>query len=278
MNIDVAKALDAYRKGDRLGAPWESGTAHWSPVTYEQIMARQHQFPHGTDESDIVDCFERFVSQYNYDGDTNDLLLSWARFHERNRRATSYGGTWKDYFATVKAMDRSGRLTVENLFRLSAERKPGGSQGNGCLPLSLPVYDYSKKIGVGSKEIVQLFFRLSHAHENALGCARYLCDLFAALEGGFEPLNVKSDCGVVECFLKNKEWIIQPDEFAKKHPNNMLCCETVVHALFGAMNADDEQDLILKIVSMGGDVDSVLAMALMIHHVVPNWKVKGGVM
>lgn len=270
MPFDVKKALHAYRRGDRLGAPWESGSAHWSPVTFDQIIARGNQYPKGTDESDIVDCFEKFVSGYEYDGNIDNLLVSWARFHERNRRAARYGGTHKHFFTLVRALDKAGTLTAERLFALSAESKPGGSLGNGCLALALPVYAFSKEIGHDSKELVQLFFRLSHAHEGALGCARYLCDLFAALELKYEPLSVKADCGPVNRFLLNEEWKLPPEEFANRYPNNVLCCITVMHALYGVLNASSEEDLITGVVSMGGDCDGILALSLLMFGLLPQ--------
>jgi hypothetical protein len=264
------KALEAYCRGDRLGAPWESNSAHWSPVSYEQILARENRYPRGTDESDIVDCFERFVSGYEYDGDVNWLLVSWARFHEKNRRVTTYGGTHKNFFRVVRALDKAGNLKTERLFELSAESKPGGSLGNGCLALALSVYAYSKVIGHDRKELVQLFFKLSHAHEGALGCGRYLCNLFEAVEGGFELLKVQSDCGPVSKFLANREWEMPPEEFAKKYPHNVLCCITVVHALYGVLNASSEVDLIVRTISMGGDCDSVMAMSMMLWEIFPR--------
>jgi hypothetical protein len=270
------KALDAYRRGDRLGAPWESNSSHWSPVSYEQILARENRYPRGTDESDIVDCFESFVSGYEYDGDIDRLLVSWARFHDKHRRVTSYGGTHKNFFRVVRALDKAGNLTTKRLFELSAESKPGGSLGNGCLALALSVYAYSKVIAHDSKELVQLFFKLSHAHEGALGCARYLCDLFEAVEGGFDPLKVQPDCGVVNKFLANREWELPPEGFAKKYPHNVLCCITVIHVLYGVLNATSEVDLIERVVSMGGDSDSCLSLSLLLWSNLQNGNVEGG--
>ncbi len=262
--MDIEAALTAYRKGDRLGAPWEGGPAHWSPVSYEKILARKNQYPLGTDEADTVDCFEKFLTLHGYDENLDNLLVAWARFHERNRRTTCYGETWKDYFATVRGLDKSRMLTTGRLFTLSAERKPGGSLGNGCLALGLPAYAYAKKLGLQSKEVMQSFFRLSHSHEGALGCARFLCDLFDAVEAGRKITALDADCQPVKTFLTDKEWQLKPEVFARKYPHNVLCCYTVIHALYGVLNASSEEELIVWVVSMNGDVDSVLSLAMLL--------------
>ena len=55
-----------------------------------------------------------------------------------------------------------------------------------------------------------------------------------------------------------------PEVFAQKYPNNVICCYTVTHALYGVFNARSGLGMITDVVSMGGDVDSVLALAMML--------------
>jgi hypothetical protein len=261
---NIPSALEAYCLGDRLGAPWESNTAHWSPVEYLTIVKRSNAYPMGTDEADTVRCFQSFTDSYDFDDDIEKLLVCWARFHTKQRRATSYGGTWRDYFATVEALDKKGNLTADRLFVLADDRKPGGSAGNGCLALTLPVYDYAQKIGLPPVRLVQSFFRISHSSEHALGCAEFLCSLFDVLLYPKNEKIVTASCKPIRWFFADKEWEMPPEVFAQKYPNNLLCCYTVTHALYAAFRTRGNIWMIRDVVSMGGDVDSVLALAMML--------------
>jgi ADP-ribosylglycohydrolase len=261
---EIAVALEAYCLGDRLGAPWESGSAHWAPVAYIKIVQRANNHPKGTDEADTVRCFERFVAGYNFDGDTESLLVCWARFHSKHYRPTSYGGTWRNYFATVKALDKKGNLGVDRLYTLAADCLPGGSAGNGCLALALPVYAYAKRIGLEPVTLMQAFFRISHSSAHALGCAAFLCSLFEALLDPDNDHQLAASCAPIRQFFAQQQWRMAPEAFARHYPNNMLCCYTVVHALYANFNAGSGLEMITAVVSMGGDVDSVLALAMLL--------------
>ncbi len=272
--MNVEAALDAYKRGDRLGAPWEAGPARWTPTTLPEIESRAKAYPDGTDESDIVDCFQRFSAICAYDGDLENLLVSWVRFHEKHRRATCYGGTWRDYFRLVRALDQQGNLSVGRLSTLAAEIKPGGSAGNGCLALALPVYDFARQYDLEAGALMQAFFKLSHTHPSALDAAKFLCALFDAPQRLMDRLEFDVGGEAITGFFKNREWDLSPEEFATRYPHNVLCPYTVVHALYAVIRSETEQDVICKVVSMRGDVDSVLALALMLFELVRSGQVE----
>lgn len=309
----VAEGLDAYRLGDRLGAPWEGSGPVWTPTTYEEIAKRANESPQGTDESDIVDCFLAFTEQYRFNGNLDDLLVSWVRFHAGHHRATSYGRTWKDYFRTVRYLDRKGELTVETLYTLARDRNRQGSAGNGCLALALPVYDYAAKLELrptswdgwvyrgrttGGRyieavdqigwvkdrtDLVLAFCRLSHAGAEALAGMRFLCFLFDSIRG-IEAGEAEIDPHIQGCrplldyywrtttrsgsTRQPAGWTLGPEDFARAFPCNVLVGGTVVHALYALHTADDEEDLVRKVISMRGDTDSVLALALMLWRLI----------
>lgn len=299
--LRVDEGLEAYRLGDSLGAAWEGQRPGWQQTSYEKIMDRSGMYPRGTDESDTVDCFLAFDANYEFDGNLEALLVNWARWHAQHHGATRYGNTWKDYFRTVKSLDKSGQLTSERLRQIALDRNHGGSAGNGCLALALPVYAYAKKInlrptpwdgwvykgtfGNGKSckpvdrvgwvttrtELVEAFVALSHASPEALASVRFICFLFDLVHRVHER-NVCIDSKVSDCddlvfyYDQTDEpaWQLSPTEFCSLFPQNVLCGGALVHALYALHTAADEKDLICRVVSMRGDVDSVLALALML--------------
>ena len=273
--FDAKDCAETFRLGDRLGAPWETGEVNWSPVSREQIMHRSNEHSKGTDESDIIDCFDAYTAQYEYDGNRERFLVSWADFHEKHRRYTTYGGTWKGYFNAVKYLRKKDRLNLETLYLYARECKPdGGSTGNGFYALVLPVYAYALIVEEDPHELVRDVVTLTHAHPTAISCALFLTHLFDIVRGVIDESSI-FDCSLTieryygrdsaTTFDDPHNWQRTPEEFARVFPDNILCCNTLAHALFAIHSAEDEQDLVSKVVGLSGDVDSVLGLALMLY-------------
>ena len=132
--------LQLYFDGDRIGAPAEGMSG--ATLDSGQMMRRQQEYPHGTDESDSVRLLVDFASGWQWAGDYEGFAVEWARYMAHHHACTSYGRTWRDHFATVKALEKSGRLDLDRLLTLSRDRN---SCGNGCLALAYPAWRYARR-------------------------------------------------------------------------------------------------------------------------------------
>lgn len=239
--------ISAYLLGDRLGAPWETGDVLLTNRSMEEIQASGNEYPNGTDESDIVRCFLSFADGYLYES-RDKLLLDWCVYHQRHHRASGYGRTYRDHFALVKHLIKGQRLSLQTVFQMSAERN---SFGNGCLALVYPVACYAASIGEDPTELAQNFTRLTHAHSRALNAVNILLRII--LNPQVATL-VAREIGVE---------VISLEELITAYPSNVPADWTLAYALFAARRGSHE-DVILTVVNMGGDVDSVLALALLL--------------
>ncbi len=245
--------IAAYLLGDRLGAPWETGDVLLTNRSLEVIQARGSEYPNGTDESDIVRCFLSFVQNYRYEG-REKLLLDWCVYHQRHHRASGYGRTYRDHFGLVKQLIKERQLNLDTIFRISAERN---SFGNGCLALVYPVACYAASIGENPTELAQDFTRLTHAQPRAVNAVN---DLLRIILNPKETLLVAREIGIEG---------ISREELIKVYPSNVPADWTLAYALYAALHGNRE-DVILTAVNMNGDVDSVLAVALMLEELISH--------
>ncbi len=250
--LDFAPSMDlalaAFCRGDRLGAPWESNGTNLRTVSIEDIRARARTYPQGTDESDIVRCWLLFLTGFS-GLPVDDLCLAWCDFHTREHRPTTYGRTWRDHFATIAHLRRHGDFTLEKVLSISADRN---SFGNGLLSLVYPVFRFARARGDDSATMVEAFGRLTHDHPTARGAARALHDLLADLVVGRDPLAHEPDR------------TLSPAEFVARYPSNVPAAMLLRHARYHAARATTEDELLCACIGMGGDVDSVLAIALLL--------------
>ena len=242
--------IAAYQLGDRLGAPWESGDIALTDRSMVEIQARENEYPNGTDESDIVRCFLSFVEDYQYEG-RDKLLLDWCVYHQRHHQASGYGRTYRDHFGLVKHLIKERQLNLDTIFRISAERN---SFGNGCLALVYPVSCYAASIGEDPTELAQNFTRLTHANSRAVNAVNILLRI---IQHPQEAPLVAREIGVEG---------ISMEELIKTYPSNVPADWTLAYALFVARRGSHE-DVIMTVVNMGGDVDSLMAIALMIWEI-----------
>jgi hypothetical protein len=257
-NIDhYRRILDAYRRGDRIGAPWEGSTLGPHELTYEQIVSRQGR---STDETDIVRCFLKFKEHYIFTN-VEQLLLDWCVFHCQKHKCKGYGKTYTDHFRLMAWLEKKGKITLETIRRIASDRN---SFGNCCLSLVYPVHRYAKEIGLPPWELVEAFTTLVYTHPFAFGAVKLLSDVVEMAEEGGDLFTVRTDDPYAQDFLT--EGIkLSPSEFIRKYPDNVIALHTLFYALYGAFEARSEREVIVKTVNLGGDVDSVLATALMIR-------------
>lgn len=239
--------IAAYKRGDRLGAPWETGEVYLTDRSLREIYAREIAGMDGTDESDIVNCFLNFSEGYPF-ADVDEMLLDWCVYHQRNHRVRGYGRTFKKHFELVKFLIKEGRLSLETIRKMSRERD---SFGNACLALVYPVFCYAHAIGQDPFELVRSFTLLTHAHEKALAATNMLARI---VDSPDSVASIAGDLGLIN---------LPVERLIREFPTNIPADMTMVYALRCALEC--EQDKIVQMaVNLNGDVDSVLATAMLI--------------
>lgn len=231
--------LQLYFYGDRIGAPAEGMAG--ATLDFERMMQRQHEYPNGTDESDSVRQFVRFAGGYAWDGDYDGFAVSWARSIAHQHACTSYGRTWRDHFATVRALVKSGNVTIDRLLVLSRDRN---SCGNGCLALAYPAWRYAREVGADPYRLARAVTEVSHAHPLAQRCVAALAGCFATGDLSAFP---------ADCFPPPGEEV----RFTHLAPG----CLWAALQCAGMATKDDA---IRRAAEIGGDVDSYLSLGLLL--------------
>ena len=267
--------IDAYKYGDRIGAPWESQDYGVHDRSYNEIMRRANHYPDGTDESDIVNCFSDFTDSYTYTT-KEKLLTDWLIFQNRNRRSARYGKTYEDHFRTIEWFIDNGQIDLERIYKLAQERNPGGSFGNGCLALVYPGYDYALQIKQDPISLIESFTRLVYTHDYAIRAVRFLSEIIEDLQDSKDLRDIRTDDPYVQEFLKHG-LELTPDDYVIKYPDNIIALHTLFNSVYCAHNASSEQEVIVRCINFGGDVDSVLSTALMIFALIQHNQVGSGI-
>ncbi|RME05932.1 MAG: hypothetical protein D6816_08295, partial [Bacteroidetes bacterium] len=143
-----------------------------------------------------------------------------------------------------------------------------GSAGNGCLALVLPVYVFARKHNLQPRRLVKAFCQISHAHGEALRASNFLCHVFEVHDGVKESLPFEELPSALREYVGQSHWQLDPSGFVSRYPHNALAPEAVAYALYTVQNSKREEDVIALTVSLGGDVDSTLALALMLYKIV----------
>jgi ADP-ribosylglycohydrolase len=237
--------IELYKLGDRTGLPWESKSMHCEPDGYLPPS------PLGSDESSIVDCFLAFTASYRF-STTTQFLWDWCQYHTEHH-GTGYGRTYKEHFADMKSLRRNytAEEGVAHLYRISKERN---SFGNGCLALVLPAYFYARKQGLPPQRFIEEITTLNYFHPEAVGACERLYQIVSRADNG---------CHDYPPYTEPLAVIKAPDTL-----NAALYCG----------DEDTEEAVIRKAIYLGGHVDSVLSLALLLHGLLkrkePLW-VKG---
>jgi ADP-ribosylglycohydrolase len=276
-----SKVMEFYRLGDVMGSVFEGGSVHYRRYTFEEIKEKYLRAGFRTDESDIVDCFNNFISEYQFKGELN-LLYNWIIYHTKHRAHVKYGRTYKEHFLIVGTLKASNNLTLERLFELSEDKN---SFGNGCLALVYPVYHYAESLNLnmdGRLKLVTNFCRLTHAHSQAISAITLLYAVIdIAIKGGdiFDPKEYACYSGHLSQGLKNSLYAfltgnvdLQPEDIINKYPDNIMALNTLFYALYSVKNATNMEETITNVISFNGDADSVNALALMLWGILDSRK------
>ena len=281
-NHIYSKAIELYKLGDMMGSVYEGGPVHYRRYLYDEIKDKYMRGGFRTDESDIVDCFNNFIGEYSFKGELN-LLYNWVVYHTKHRAHVKYGRTYQEQFLIVGTLKAHNDLTLERLFELSEDKN---SFGNGCLALVYPVYHYAESLNLnmdGRLKLVTNFCRLTHAHPQAISAVTLLYAVIdIAIKGGdiFDPKEYAGYSGYFSQGLKDSLYDfltgdvdLQPEDFIKKYPDNIMALNTLFYALYSVKNAATMEETITNVISFNGDADSVSALALMLWGMINSEKI-----
>jgi ADP-ribosylglycohydrolase len=276
------KAMELYKLGDIMGSVFEGGPVYYRRYRYDEIEGKCISGGFRTDESDIVDCFNNFVSDYRFRGELQ-LMLDWVVYHTKHRAYVKYGRTYREQFLIVGTLKGKDNLSLDRLFELSEDKN---SYGNGCLALVYPVYHYAESLNLGMDGKLKLvinFCRLTHAHSYAISAVTLLCSVIdIAMKGGdiFDPEEHSDYSKYYSQELKDslhdfltRDINLEPEDFIKKYPNNIIALNTLFYALYSVKNAANMDEVVINVISFNGDADSVNAVAMMLWGIIDSQKI-----
>lgn len=236
MRHEILMAL--YRAGDSIGAVAEGGGP--GTVSYEDAMKGITMYPKGTDETDSANLF----LEYAKDVGTKDIgIYGWSTYHLDHKSCTSYGKTWKDHFATVKAIrDYPRHEFAKTIMEISKDRD---SWGNGCLSLSYPMAYCGLSATQASIILMSSHYRSSTVATDAFS---YFSGLFT-----LDQLEALAEINI------GKTGQTGGDFFAAT-PLSPQCLWAAVQVA----KQPTTEEAIKFALSKGGDVDSYLSLGLLI--------------
>jgi ADP-ribosylglycohydrolase len=233
--------LDLYRHGDRIGSCFE-GQSTWRVATEEQIQKAMKSIQ-GSDESSIVDCFLAYSGRILWYGNMNDWLWGWLSYHQ-DHHYSGYGSTYRDHFALVQYLVQEKMPVVEKIEKVQFMAAEDNSFGNACLALVYPLYQYAREniSECSAREVVLLFTRCTHTHEDAIKAVNLLMDI-----------------------IDGKAYVPPTEEYLREN----RCAElpTAFNTLLTAMyiaDVETEDEVIRRGIYVSGDTDSTLATAMML--------------
>jgi ADP-ribosylglycohydrolase len=201
----------------------------------------------GSDESSIVDCFLKFVGNYDYTT-RKQFVWDWVSYHELHH-GTGYGRTMKDHFNLVAYMRKHTKKYLDldsRLNKLQEIAKDADSFGNGSLALVYPAYYYAAVVGEEPRELIRYVTSFTHSNEDATRAVNLLMDI-----------------------IEGKHVEAPTEEFIRENcfAEHATAYNTLLTAMFIA-DVDTEMEVIRRGVWVCGDTDSTLATAMLI------WKLK----
>jgi hypothetical protein len=248
------RCIEAYKRGDRIGLPFEGGTM-FQPIN-EQLLDMALQSAKGSDESSIVGCFYMFAGWCHHTT-KEQFVWDWVSYHEQNH-GTGYGKTYRDHFnlvAYIRKHQEEYPDLASKLNKLSEIAVDVNSFGNASLALVYPAYYYAAIVGEEPYEFVRYLTGFTHAHADVMKAVTLLCN-----------------------FIENPRLIVEyriPNEYELKRlycsSSNVTAYNTLLTAIFIA-GAESEMEVIRRGVYTSGDTDSTLATAMLLW----SLKSKGG--
>ena len=187
--------------------------------------------PVPTDESDIVDCFMKFTSGINvFDFKSpEEFALQWYLFHDKSYRVCLYGRAWEDHFLVM----RVPKIKYAKTVAISEDRN---SLGNGALVLVYPIYLMTRMFG---HEAV-------YAMVETVVAGTHYPAIFSALKlASFFLDDVYGDLGL--------------------EGESTSLADGCLYYAAQCAREDSIRGVIREAYRLGGDVDSVLSLALLMH-------------
>jgi ADP-ribosylglycohydrolase len=222
-----------YKQGDVEGIPWEGKPMYSEPDGY--------RFPstYGSDESSIVDCFLAFTENYRLK-DMDQFLWDWCLYHT-DHHGTGYGKTYKEHFADMKFLRKKYDAAegVKQLYRISSERN---SFGNGSLAMVYPAYCYFLNQGYEPKNYVEWMTTLNYAHPDAVNACRRLYEI-----------------------IRRADYYDDTTFPEYSRPIDTIKASDTLNAAIYCADQETVEDVIKTAIYTGGDIDSFLSLALLLH-------------
>ena len=257
---------------DALGVPVEFNdreTLRRNPVTDMKGYGTYNQ-PPGTwsDDTSLTLCL---MDSLTHGLDYADIMQRFMSWKDKGKY-TAHDEVFDIGIATRQALQRFSKGTAP----LECGRTSEQDNGNGSLMRILPLAFHLHTFG-GNYTLDEAFgiihnvSALTHAHKRSqIACGIYLIvadcllvesDLKKAV--GFNLEKAKS-CYQNESELKHFNRIFKPD-FAKLPEDEIkstgYVVDTLEAALWCLLNTDNYKDCVLKAVNLGGDTDTVAAVA-----------------
>lgn len=203
--------------------------------------------------------------------DYNDVMENFLKWYERDA-FTATGKRFDIGNTTRGAVVRFSRRLLSPTKCGATEKN---SNGNGSLmrilPATLYLFGTRGKIGVDELEVIHEFSALTHGHTiSKMSCGIYSLIAAQILNGKNISDAFKAGMSDAKTFYGSdetfKEFLRLCDEnFAALPEDDILSTgyvvDTLEAALWGLLNTDDYKTLALKAVNLGGDTDTVGAVA-----------------
>lgn len=233
--------IEAYKRGDRIGLVFEGG-ATFQPIN-ERRLAMALNSNQGSDESSIVDCFIKFVGNYEYAG-KDQFVWDWVSYHQLHH-GTGYGSTMRDHFNLVSYIRKHKEKYPDLDSRISKLQEiatDADSFGNGSLALVYLAYYYAAIVGEEPREFVRYITSFTHANDDATKAVNLLMDI-----------------------IEGKHVEAPTEEFIRANciAGRATAYNTLLTAIFIA-DAGGEMEVIRRGVYVCGDTDSTLATAMLL--------------
>jgi ADP-ribosylglycohydrolase len=273
----IKDALLGFAIGDALGVPVEFETRESlcrNPVSgmLGNMVLNQ---PPGTwsDDSSLVFCTcESLCNGYNLE----DIALQFSNW-KNNRYWTPHGRVFTIGIQTQKAIARIDRF-IEMGIRIRPYSSEGVNEkenGNGSLMRILPLVFYLKDFSIEDRfTIIRDVSALTHPHIRAVtGCFIYIQFAIALLKGQ------NKNKAYEELQLTTKNFLVKKTDPRELNYYSRIMNETIggfserviestpyiVHslesALWSVMRSDNYKDTVLQAVNLGGDTDTIGALA-----------------
>ncbi|WP_019593012.1 ADP-ribosylglycohydrolase family protein [Thioalkalivibrio sp. ALM2T] len=215
--------------GDMVGAPWE----------FRRITTKE--FPLFNDRNGITDDSIMTVAVADallHEKDPAEAMREWAR---KVRPASHLGGYGKKFFSWLAA---------------STVQPPYGSYGNGGAMRVSPSAWLASSLD-GCLESARKVTEISHDHPEGLKGALATAHAVWLARHGAEPAAIRAALESEYGY----DLSLNVDEFRAVHEYNETAPGTVPPAIVCALESESFEDALRNAVSLGGDADTIAAIA-----------------